>query len=340
MDDQSSKTGMSRESAVKFHVAKVQKPLALAAKLVEARNRIPMGPNPCDNYIENTNTGERIGLRVERGTFVFDVGCCGGEHGTITCDSGAGGNVFPEELQKAVPTQPRDPRLRMTAAAHGHQDHSVPRTGAGFHEAGVSTNSALRPREVCKVGAVSEREGAGEKPDDGEDEGRKPQKMQNPLKPSEAEVGEHNLTHLPHSSWCRHCVRRRGKEMPRRQLEDEASMPEVRRSRRWRQRFPRSPRTHVARRIVAFLREIGLALGDLLVRHRPGARDAGRVRAAEGGGRYVVEQSPVGSSASNGLAERAILSVEQQARVLKSAVDTRSCRGVSQWAGLLSRICR
>ena len=32
-----------------------------------------MGPKPEDNFIENRTTGERIGLRVEKGTFVFDV---------------------------------------------------------------------------------------------------------------------------------------------------------------------------------------------------------------------------------------------------------------------------
>ena len=36
-----------------------------------------------------------------------------------------------------------------------------------------------------------------------------------------------------------------------------------------------------------------------------------------------MEQSPVGSSASNGVVERAIPSVEQQVRVLKSAVEER-----------------
>ena len=83
---------------------------------MDAGNRISTGTNPCDNDIENANTCERIGLRVERRTFVFDVEYRGGEHGTITMDSGAGVNVFPKELQKAVPMQPRDPRLHMTAA--------------------------------------------------------------------------------------------------------------------------------------------------------------------------------------------------------------------------------
>ena len=46
---------------MKFNVAKVKKPLASAAKVVEAGNRISMGPNPSDNFIENTITGGRSG---------------------------------------------------------------------------------------------------------------------------------------------------------------------------------------------------------------------------------------------------------------------------------------
>ena len=38
-------------------------------------------------------------------------------------------------------------------------------------------------------------------------------------------------------------------------------------------------------------------------------------------GRTISEESPVGSSASNGLAERAVQSVEGQIRVIKSALQ-------------------
>ena len=112
----SSKPKLSRESRMKFNVAKVQKPLASAVKVVEAGNRISMGPKPEDNFIENSVTGEKIGLRVEKGTFVFDVEFKDGEAGTITLDSGAGVNVWPENVQKNIPMLPKDPRLRMTAA--------------------------------------------------------------------------------------------------------------------------------------------------------------------------------------------------------------------------------
>ena len=35
-----------------------------------------------------------------------------------------------------------------------------------------------------------------------------------PVLPSEAEVEQHELTHLPFRSWCRHCARAKGKECP------------------------------------------------------------------------------------------------------------------------------
>ena len=101
---------------MRFNVAKVQKPLASAAKVVEAGNRISMGPKPQDNYIENTQIGEKIELRVDRGTYVFDVEFENGEVGAITLDSGAGVSVWPEGMQDQIPLMPKDPKLKMTAA--------------------------------------------------------------------------------------------------------------------------------------------------------------------------------------------------------------------------------
>ena len=107
---------LSRESGMRFNVAKVQKPLASAAKVVEAGNRISTVPKPQDNYIENTKTGEKIELRVDRGTYVFDVEFENGEVGAITLDSGAGVSVWPEGMQDQIPLMPKDPKLKMTAA--------------------------------------------------------------------------------------------------------------------------------------------------------------------------------------------------------------------------------
>ena len=41
---------------------------------------------------------------------------------------------------------------------------------------------------------------------------RKMLKKLDPSKPTDEERREHELTHLPFRSWCRHCVRGRGRE--------------------------------------------------------------------------------------------------------------------------------
>jgi hypothetical protein len=106
--------GSGRKAAMRLHVAGVQRPLASAAKVAQAGNRVVMSSN--GSFIEHEKTGERIPLRVERGTFVFDVQYQGGTCGTITLASGAGVNVWPEHLLTEVPMGPPDAGLRMTAA--------------------------------------------------------------------------------------------------------------------------------------------------------------------------------------------------------------------------------
>ena len=190
---------------------------------------------------------------------------------------------------------------------------------------------------------------------EGEPGERKTKKMQDPKMPTRTEIEEHNLTHLPFRSWCRHCVRGRGKELPHKRVGEQGEMPElhvdmcflgeekdphntitvmVARERSTRMTMAtvvpaKSARSFTSRRLVSFMKEVGILHGDLLVKsdQEPAIKailsDAGRVPSSEGGGRYIMEQSPVGSSASNGVVERAIQSVEQQVRVLKSAVEGR-----------------
>ena len=93
----------------------------------------------------------------------------------------------------------------------------------------------------------------------------------------------------------------------------------------------KSTGTFVARRMVAFLCEIGCLQCDVVAKsdQEPAitsiVSEVGRNRAASGGGRYIVESSPVGSSSSsNGGVERAIRSVEQQVRVMKDALEHRT----------------
>ena len=42
-----------------------------------------------------------------------------------------------------------------------------------------------------------------------------------PYQPTQKEIDDHNPTHLPYRSWCRHCVRGRGKSLPHRHLDAE-----------------------------------------------------------------------------------------------------------------------
>jgi hypothetical protein len=71
-------TSTGKKAAMKFHVAKVQRPLASAVKVVEAGNRIVLEKGKA--YIENAETKEVMPLRVERGTYVFDVRYATGDH--------------------------------------------------------------------------------------------------------------------------------------------------------------------------------------------------------------------------------------------------------------------
>jgi hypothetical protein len=107
---------LTRESSMDFNVADVGKPLASAVKVCQAGNRVLLSPEPGGSYIENIKSGERMELRVEKGTFVFDVEFSEGEDGTITLDSGAGVNVWPKNKLKNVPMMPKKNGLTMKAA--------------------------------------------------------------------------------------------------------------------------------------------------------------------------------------------------------------------------------
>ena len=81
-----------------------------------------------------------------------------------------------------------------------------------------------------------------------------------------------------------------------------------------------------ARRINAFIRELGLEGQDVVLRsdQEPALQDLLR----EVGKRRIpaktfYEVSPVGSSASNGIAERGVQTIERKIRVLKDALERR-----------------
>ena len=105
---------LTRPSAIEFNVADVRKTLASAVKMVKAKNRVILDKE--GSYIQNKDTGDCMEVRIEEETFVFDVEFENGEFGTITLDSGAGVNVWPQGKLKEIPMRPKKPGLRMCAA--------------------------------------------------------------------------------------------------------------------------------------------------------------------------------------------------------------------------------
>ena len=63
--------------------------------------------------------------------------------------------------------------------------------------------------------------GAGEPGRKETEEGRRLRSIGDPRLPSQKEVEEHNLTHLPYRNLCPHCVRGRGKDLDHRKSLDE-----------------------------------------------------------------------------------------------------------------------
>ena len=154
---------------------------------------------------------------------------------------------------------------------------------------------------------------------------RKVVKMSDPKKPNKEEIAEHEMTHLPYRNWCKHCVRGRGKEMAHRKTEDKPEMTEVHidfafmgeedkpgetipilvakeRSTRMCMAAATPRKTtgdYIAKRLMAFLKEVGCAVGDMTIKadQEPALSSIiealSKIRATEGGGRLVVENSPV-----------------------------------------------
>ena len=216
---------------------------------------------------------------------------------------------------------------------------------------GVRPGRERSDRRIGEVGGEEEEqvEAEGEESDKGE---RKPTRMNEPRQPSEAERVEHEMTHLPYRNWCRHCVKGRGKEAAHRRKEEAGDLHEVHfdfafmgdekeagntvtilvaRERQTRMTLAtvvpaKSTGKFVVERVWAFMKEMGIEHLDIIAKsdQEPSIKklveEVGR-RKAEAGGRWIPENSPVGSHASNGVVERGIQSVEGQVRVLKDCLE-------------------
>ena len=230
---------------------------------------------------------------------------------------------------------------------------------------GSSASSAMFPRGVeARAGLGDRHEGTGSAmpplgvgaeagPYEHSEEGvRKPIRCADPGAPTEEEKKEHELTHLPYRSWCRHCVRGKGRALDHKRCDrqprlrtvhfdycfmgniDEQDTRCILVGKEEQTKYmlatvvPKKGMSHEfpAKRVMAYLREMGLDQCELDIKHDQEAALADLVNEVvrqRGSVRTIREQAPVGSSQSNGIIERGVLTIEGQVRVLKSALEER-----------------
>jgi len=200
----------------------------------------------------------------------------------------------------------------------------------------------------------------GNESDEEQDPGdvRHMKKMIDPCLPTRSEILEHELSHLPYRNWCTHCVKGRANERYHPRAErDPDGLPEIHvdycfpcgstskegapdvmggltvlamRERDSRMSLftvvPRKGATgeYAARRAAGFCKELGFIASPIIIRsdQEPAIKslveDIARWRAPA---QTVIEMSPVGSSQSNGVIERAIQSFEGLLRTMKSSLE-------------------
>ena len=110
---------LTSASSIRFHVTDVTRPLAAAASVCKAGNRVILDLHDEEgSYIENKVTKERMALHLSaNNTFAFNVEyAVTGETGEITLDTGAGASVWPKGLLPEVPLTAKASGLRLVAA--------------------------------------------------------------------------------------------------------------------------------------------------------------------------------------------------------------------------------
>ena len=189
-----------------------------------------------------------------------------------------------------------------------------------------------------------------------------------PKLPSEDEVRQHYLTHMPYRNWCPHCVRGRGKEMEHRRRDaSEHCMPEyhmdycfpgdedgqrltiltiVERHSKMKKAVVVPAKGSTGRYAAKMVMELIMECGDkdraIIIKsdQEPSIKFlVDDVCTARTGAQTIVEQAPVRSKGSNGVVERAVQSVEQYLRTLKSALDERIGVRIATQHPILTWLC-
>ena len=242
---------------------------------------------------------------------------------------------------------------------------------------------SLEETEVCPVrpGEVGGMDGEEELPEIQldleieESEAREPCILRDPGAPTESEVEHHNVTHLPFRAWCPACVEGKARDRPHKRQEDENEkrLPEVvfdygfmgtegedtiaiqvARDRRTRMVFahvvPKKGFTHEhgAAEMVKDIKKLGYSEMILKCDGEPALKSVQEEVKRRRSEQTILENSPVGDSRSNGVAERAVQAIGEHVRVLRRGLEQRlgvklsSKHPVTAWlvehaADLLSR---
>ena len=219
----------------------------------------------------------------------------------------------------------------------------------------------MRGEEPAEVD-LDENQRRGERKEGGKDEpsrvepdaeiGGRMRNIGDPRLPTRREVENHNLTHVPYRNWCPHCVRGRGKDLDhRRSVEDNRRTLEFSFDYCFLGDDGAARMTVLAGRervtgmmmasavpakgtsgqfavlkVLEFLKQCGAEEAPVILKSDQEPAIEALVKdvvAARGQALTMVEKSPIGSSGSNGVVERAVQGVEGQIRTLRSACEDR-----------------
>ena len=108
-----------------FQVAAVKKPLVAVVRICEKGNKVCLGPDEKDNYIQNVSSGSKIYMRKQRGSFVVDGQFGDGNWVETTVDSAAEESVCPKEWGRQFGTTQveENKKLNFVSASGGKIEH-------------------------------------------------------------------------------------------------------------------------------------------------------------------------------------------------------------------------
>jgi hypothetical protein len=186
--------------------------------------------------------------------------------------------------------------------------------------------------------------------DEESEEARVPKVLKSPLQPTAREVAEHNLTHLPSRDWCPQCITGKARNIPHKKLKDkehlvprihvdygflgteedeEKMIIQVARDEESRsllvRAVPRKGLAHVhgAEQLIRDIGELGYKKVILKADNEPATHALREEIKKQRREETLLENSPVGESESNGVAERAVQAAGEHIRVVKLALESK-----------------